>query len=135
MGKPELGRDERYDVNPKRVARHAEIKQIIEEWTMTMTGEKVLAKFLENGVPSAPINDLAQVVDDEHAKAREMFVEVEHPVAGKTKLNGPSIKMSETMPKVRKPAPTLGQHNYEVYKELLGLNEKEIDTLKSEGII
>ena len=98
MGKPELATDERYDKNPKRVERHEEIKPIIEGWTKEQTCEEVLQKLQDGGVPASPINNLAQVTEDPHAKAREMFVHVEHPVAGDTVLTGTQFKMSETNP-------------------------------------
>ena len=135
MGAPELGFDDRFDINPKRVKRHAEIKPIIERWTMARTGEEAIDTLIKHGVPAMPINNLAQVVDDPHAKARELFVEVEHPVAGKTLLNNSHFKMSKTRGRVYEPAPLLGQHNTEVYKELAGLSEREIEAYRSDGTI
>ena len=72
------------------------------------------AKALENttaGVPAAPIYDIAQVVADPHiGGAREMFVDIEHPVAGKMKITGSHIKLSETPTSIRKPSPALGEN-------------------------
>lgn len=91
--------------------------------------------LLENGVPASPINNLAQVVEDPHAQAREMFVHVQHPAAGDTVLNGSQFKMTETDPQIERPAPLLGQHNEEVYRELLGLSAGQIDELAKQGIV
>lgn len=135
MGKPELSVDERYDKNPKRVERYLEIRPIIQEWTKDFTTKEVVDLLLSNGVPASPINDLAQVVNDPHAKAREMFVHVQHPVAGDTVLNGSQFKMTETNPVIERHAPLLGQHNKEVYKELLGLTESQIEEYKEQGIL
>lgn len=135
MGQPELAEDERYDRNPKRVERYQEIKPIIEAWTIGQKSEAVINRLLEAGVPASPINNLAQVAADPHAKAREMFVHVEHPVAGDTVLNGSQFKMSETNPVIEQPAPLLGQHNEEVYKELLGIEGEALETLREEGVI
>lgn len=135
MGKPELSVDERYDKNPKRVERYMEIRPIIQEWTKDFTTKEVVDLLLSNGVPASPINDLAQVVNDPHAKAREMFVHVQHPVAGDTVLNGSQFKMTETNPVIERHAPLLGQHNEEVYKELLGLTESQIEEYKEQGIL
>jgi len=91
---------------------------------------------LAKGIPSCPIYTIDQVVNDPHiAKAREMFVDIEHPVAGKTTLTGNHIKFSEKKAEIRTPAPTLGQHNFKVYKEFVGLDEETIKSYMEKGII
>ena len=97
----------------------------------------VAVEVLDNaGIPCAPINNLSQIVEDPHiAVAREMFVDIEHPVAGKTKLTGSHIKLSETPTSLRTPSPSLGQHNEEVYGAYLGLSPDEIAALKQEGAL
>lgn len=135
MGKESLATDERYDKNPKRVERYLEIRPIIEAWTKEQTTGEIMEQLVAAGVPASPINNLAQVVADPHAKAREMFVNVEHPVAGNTLLNGSQFKMTETNPVIDRHAPMLGEHNQEVYKELLGLTEQELEELRSQGVI
>lgn len=135
MGKPELAADERYDRNPKRVEHYMEIRPVIQEWTRNYTTKDAVELLLEHGVPASPINDLAQVTEDPHARAREMFVHVKHPVAGDTVLNGSQFKMTETDPLIERPAPLLGQHNEEVYGELLGLSAGQIAQLEEQGIM
>lgn len=135
MEKPELALDERYDKNPKRVERYQEIKPIIEDWTRKQTSEEVIDKLLAGGVPASPINNLAQVAADPHANAREMFVHVEHPKAGDTVLNGSQFKMSVTNPRIERHAPLLGEHNEEIYRDLLGIEGQELEALKEEGVI
>ncbi|HWQ79011.1 MAG TPA: CoA transferase [Anaerovoracaceae bacterium] len=135
IGQPEIAFDERFLNNKKRVENHELIKPLIEAWTMTRTVAEAVGELSRVGVPAAPIYDIAQVVADPHVAAREMFVEVEHPKAGKTTLTGSPIKLSETKPAVRTPAPLLGQHNAEVYEELLGLTEAELKQLKEEKVI
>lgn len=135
MGKKELAMDERYDKNPKRVEHYQEIKPIIEAWTLENSSEEAMDQLLEAGVPASPINNLEQVVHDPHANARKMFVHVEHPVAGDTLLNGSQFKMTVTDPVIDTPAPLLGQHNEEVYKELLGFDTSQLEELKKQGVI
>lgn len=136
MNMPELATDERFDKNPKRVQRHAELKPIVSEWTKDKTVDEIVDLLLQAGVPAAPINTIDRVVRDPHiAEAREMFVEVEHPKAGKMKITGSHIKFSDTKAGVRKPAPLLGQHNTEVLSALLNLSEDKIKDLKEKGAI
>lgn len=136
MGQPELGIKPEFDTNWKRVQEHEAVKAIVEAWTLTKSVKEIVDALLEAGVPAAPINNIEQVVNDPHiAGAREMFVEVNHPKAGKMKITGSHIKLSETKPCIKTPAPLLGQHNDEVYKELLGLSFDEIAAMKQDGLI
>jgi crotonobetainyl-CoA:carnitine CoA-transferase CaiB-like acyl-CoA transferase len=63
-----------------------------------------------------------------------MFVEVEHPVAGKIKITGDHIKFSDKKAEVRMPSPTLGQHNFEVYGDVFGLSEETIKEYIEKGV-
>ena len=64
-----------------------------------------------------------------------MFVDVDHPKAGRTKLTGAHIKLSETPPQVHTPAPRLGEHNDAVYGELLGLGVERLASMREAGVI
>lgn len=136
MGQPDLGEKAELDTNWKRVQRHEEVKVLVEAWTITKPVKEIVDALLAAGIPAAPINNIEQVVNDPHiAGAREMFVEVNHPKAGKMKITGSHIKLSETKPCIKTPAPTLGQHNEEVYKELLGLSTDEIAAMQKDGLL
>ncbi|MCX5820362.1 MAG: CoA transferase [Deltaproteobacteria bacterium] len=127
--------DERFLTVKDRVKNHAVLKPLIEAWTKERQVNSVVDTLLEAGVPAAPIYDVKQVVEDPHiAGAREMFVEIDHPLVGRTKLTGCHIKMSETKPSVKTPAPTLGQHNEEIFGGL-GLSEDEVRKMRDEGVI
>lgn len=136
MGDPDLAFRPEFDKNYKRVQNHEEVKKLVEAWTMTKTVDELVDALLAAGVPAAPINTIDKVVNDPHiAGAREMFIEIDHPKAGRMKIAGTHIKMSDTKPCVRTPAPLLGQHNDEVYRDLLGLSADEIAALKEQEII
>ncbi|MBO5495960.1 MAG: CoA transferase, partial [Oscillospiraceae bacterium] len=82
------------------------------------------------------INNVKQIVEDDHIRnAREMFVEVDHPVIGPMVVNGNPIKLMDMMPRVNYPAPTLGQHNEEILKGFVGLSDEEFEALKANGTI
>jgi len=107
----------------------------VSAWVAERTVEEVIDILSKAGIPVAPVNDLDDVMANEQAQAREMFVKVEHPVLGETTLPGFPIKFSETQGKMTTPAPLLGQHNDEVYSGLLGLSEAELEALRKEGVI
>lgn len=133
---PELITDERFLTVPLRVKNNEILKQYIESWTKQYTVDTIVNLALSKKIPSSPIYDLKQIVEDEHiAKVRQMFVDIEHPVIGKMKMNGNPIKLSETPAQIHKPAPTLGQHNYQVYCDLLGMPKDQVDEYIKRGII
>ena len=136
MNTPELKEDPRYLNVSDRVERHAEVKAVIDKWIAPRKSGDVLKTLASAGIPCAPIYDIRQVVEDPHiAGAREMFVEVEHPVAGSVKLTGSHIKLSATPSSLRTPSPSLGQHNEDVYGEYLGLSAEDIAALEQEGVL
>ena len=127
--------DERFLNVPLRVANNELQKQYIEEWTMQYTVDEIVEKVLAKGIPAAPIFNVKQITEDEHiAKAREMFIEIDHPVIGKMKVNGSPIKLMDMMPRINCPAPTLGQHNEEILAEL-AYTAEQIGQFKERGVI
>lgn len=71
------------------------LKPFIEEWTKAHTIDWVVETLLDAGIPASPVNTIDRVVKDPHiAEAREMFVELEHPVAGKMKVTGNQLKFT-----------------------------------------
>ena len=127
--------DERFLNVPLRVANNEIQKQYIEEWTMQYTVDEIVEKVLAKGIPAAPMFNVRQITEDEHiAKAREMFIEIDHPTIGRMKVNGSPIKLMDMMPRINCPAPTLGQHNEEIL-EGLGYTAEQIADFKERGVI
>ncbi|MCD8125724.1 MAG: CoA transferase [Lachnospiraceae bacterium] len=128
--------DERFLNVPLRVENNEIQKKYIESWTRQYTVDEVVDIVLSHGIPAGPIYDVAQITEDEHiADAREMFIEIEHPVIGKMKVNGNPVKLMDTMPRINRPAPTLGQHNQEIYGEWLDVPEEELEQLQKDHVI
>lgn len=134
--KPEMLTDERFATNDLRCINHAPLKELIEDWSKDYTIDEAVEFVLAGGVPAAPIYDMKRVTEDEHiAGAREMFVPLKHPIIGDMKVNGCQVKLSDTKPEIKTPAPSLGQDNKEIYRELLNLDDEKLDQLSGEGII
>ena len=134
MGQPELCEDPRFYTNIKRVENHEALKVILEDWLKDYDTQTAVQMILDAGVPAGPIYDIKQVTEDPHiAGAREMFVEIDHPVAGKMKITGNQIKLSATPVTYHDPAPLLGQHTDEILTEFLGMSADEIQKLKDKG--
>jgi len=122
--------------NYDRVKAHKEVKRIVEEWTEKKSVKEIVDFFLSKQIPCAPLYTVKDVVEDKHiAVARRMIREVEHPVAGKMKVVGSPINLSETPAEIRSPAPLLGEHTELVLKDILNLTEAQIAELKKKNAI
>lgn len=135
MQMPELTQDERFFDNMHRLQNQAELKAIIEGWLQDKCIDETVAMLLQAGVPASPINTIDRVVNDPHiAQDREMFVDCEHPVAGRLKLTGNHIKLSGA-PCSISPAPLLGQHTEEVLGEWLSYSTDRVERLRQQGAL
>jgi len=135
-GMTALGADERFASNPRRIENHGSLKPIIEGWTSSRRVDDIVGLLTEHGIPACPIYSVRDVVEDRHiAEAREMVVEMEQPGVGMVKLLGCPVKMSETRPAPKGPAPTLGEDTEEVLRELLGVSTAEIEELRRKGVL
>ena len=136
MEKPELIDDPKYKTNALRVQNRVELDKIVESWTMSKSTDELIEILLPKGFACAPILTLDQVAQNEQiAGARNMFPEIDDPEVGKMRFTNSAVKMSETMPEIRCPAPMLGQHNEDIYSSLLGFTSEKIQQLKDEGVI
>ena len=125
-----------YKDNYDRVKAHEAVKRIVEEWTEEKRVKEIVDFFLSKQIPCAPLYTVKDVVEDQHiAVARRMIREVEHPVAGKMKVIGSPINLSETPAEINAPAPLLGQHTDSVLKDILNLTEAQIAELKKKNAI
>ena len=136
LGREDLLTDPRFDTNIHRCENYAALKPEIEKWSIEHTIAECVSLIDSAGVPVAPINMLADVVNDEHiAGAREMFIHMHHPVIGDMTVPGNPVKLLDTKPDISKCAPDLGQDNKAVYGEMLGLTEGDLETLKAHNVI
>ena len=123
LGKSELLADARFDTNSNRTAHVKELSAILNDVFKQKTIHEWMEVLETAELPCAPINTVADIVNDPQIKARKMIVELEHPVAGHLKMAGVPVKMSATPGAVERPAPMLGQHTAELLKEILGWDE------------
>ncbi|PRZ44137.1 crotonobetainyl-CoA:carnitine CoA-transferase CaiB-like acyl-CoA transferase [Antricoccus suffuscus] len=111
MGHPELATDPRYATNADRAVRNAELRPIVEPWIRARSNADLVALF-GGRIPIGPVNSIADIFGDPHAKVREMLVQVEQPgSAVPVTIAGAPIKLSATPAAVRRRAPLLGEQN------------------------
>lgn len=129
MGREDMIEDPRYSKAEARRQNKAEIYEEIEKFTKAHTLDECERILEEHGVPNGRINTMVMVCNDPQIAARNMIVEVDHPVAGKYKMAGSPIKFSNYPDTTYAPAPTLGQHTREVLEQRLGMSKESVDEL------
>ncbi len=130
----ELVDDERFITNDDRMENRSVLAEELEKTLKKKDTGEWMEVFNEAGFPAGPIFDYEQVFEDEHTKAREMMVEMDHPVEGKVKGLGIPVKLSETPGGIRRAAPLLGEHTEETLSKL-GYSEAEISDLRERGVV
>jgi len=124
IGRPELGRDERYAKNEGRQKHAPEIRAIIGKWTAQRTRDEIV-DTLSRLVPTGPVNTMADIFEDPHTAAREMLPEIEQVGARPVKLAGQPIKLTRTPSRIYRRAPVLGEHNDEILAEI-GMSQADL---------
>ena len=135
LGLPELADDPRFVTNAARNANRPALIAALQDALLGKAYEEWETILLPAGIPMGAINTIDAVVAHPQVAARGTLVECDHPVAGRIRLVGPPVRMSETPGAVRAPAPLLGEHTAEVLKTRLGLSEDELERLRSERVI
>jgi len=135
IGRGDLTRDPGFATAAARRDRRDQIAAIIQGWTSQRPKTEVVRTLTSAGVPAAPVNNVSEMVADPQVRAREMFVELDHPTYGPLKTTGTPLKLSETPGRVRWLAPLPGEHNEEVFVGLLGHSKDDLARWRSEGVI
>jgi formyl-CoA transferase len=135
MGRPELATGPEYSTHVARGERQAELDELMSAWTRTKSRDELLALMAKFAVPAGLIYRAPEMLEDPHFKARQAIISAAHPDFGALRMQNVAPKLSETPGGIRSPSPRLGEHNEEVFLELLGLSRERFAQLRSEGII
>lgn len=131
LGHPEMGEDPRFATTPQRMQHLAELVGLMRQYAAETTVDAFLARAEEHDVPASAILKLDEVADAPQVRHNEVFVEREHPVAGRVREPRPAARLSATPQRVGDHAPLFGQHSDEVVREL-GLDPA---ALRAAGVI
>jgi CoA:oxalate CoA-transferase len=136
INRNDLLSDERFVSNKLRTEHIAALNTILDNVFSTKTADEWLSLFETVQIPCAPINKVDAVMSDAQVLARNMIVEVEDNIAGKVKIAGNPIKMTTLAEEpTRDKVPEIGEHNTEVYHQLLGYSDADLALLKQDGVI
>jgi crotonobetainyl-CoA:carnitine CoA-transferase CaiB-like acyl-CoA transferase len=134
IDRPELIDDTRFCTNTERLKHVEEIDQIIEEWTLRRTRDDALALLQVADVTAGPVYNSGELIDDIHAKTRQVFVEVPDREAGQILMHDVIPRLSETPGCIRRPAPQLGEDSEVVLNEI-GYDFAAIARLARDGVV
>jgi crotonobetainyl-CoA:carnitine CoA-transferase CaiB-like acyl-CoA transferase len=135
LGRNDLIIDPRFATMAARRQQRAELENIIKAWARQKTRRELWEGLRDLDYFGAPVLSTSEVLADPHIKARQAFIERDHPTAGRTTLLAPWIHLSKTPASIRDDAPALGQHTDEVLEKLLSLSAAELRDLRAQGAI
>lgn len=136
MGQPELAKDPRYMTHLARGEHQAELDELINAWTSTLTMDEVEQAMVDHSIPAGRVYTAKDMVADPHFRAREAIVEVETQSRGPIRMQNAFPRLSKTPSGIRRPAPAVpGQDNFEVYGSILGIGEEELTRLEAQGVV
>ncbi len=135
VGRRELAADPRFDTNARRVENRDELLGILGEMFCARPRHEWIDLLNRAGVPCSPVQDIREVFESPQVLETGMLREIDHPTAGKVRMAGLPVKFSGTPASVRLAPPLLGEHNEQVLKEWLELDDQAIVELRSRGTL
>lgn len=135
IGREELKDDPSFANARGRFAQQDTINAMIDDWCGERSRDEAYGLMREKKIPVAPVRNLDEVNNDEHMHARGMLEHLNHPDMGKIVLANSPLRFPEIGLNEISFHPTLGEHNEEIYGELLGLDEETIASMKEEKVI
>lgn len=135
MGRPEPIADPAFEKMEYRRQHPEPVHKAVSGFCMRHTKEELYEEGQRHRISVTPINTVREFMESAHTKARQTFIEMEHPVIGKYLHFGPIPKLSETPGRVTRTAPLVGQHNEEIYCGELGFSKEDLLALSAAGVI
>lgn len=117
IGLDDLPNDERYNTNPNRVKNRQQLIPLLQEKFKQEDTAYWKQRCDEVGIPCGPIQNLEQVYHDPQLNERNMFIKMEHPVAGEINMIGSPLKLSRTPVSYRHYPPMIGEHNDDIFNK------------------
>ncbi|HLZ69608.1 MAG TPA: CoA transferase [Dehalococcoidia bacterium] len=134
-GNPPGCDDARFATVTSRLENHDAVDELIAGWTQTLPREEAVVRLRAEGLMAGPVLDDADAMADPHLAARGFFWEIDQADTGRHRYPGMPYRFANAKPGVRQPPILLGEHNAQIYKELLGVSDAAYEQLIAEGHI
>jgi crotonobetainyl-CoA:carnitine CoA-transferase CaiB-like acyl-CoA transferase len=135
MGNPEWAEADIFQDFASRSGNWDALKPLLEDWAQDKSVQEVYHAAQAKRVPFAPVSTMGDLFNSDHLKARGFFATIGHPVVGELQYPGAPYRFSASPWALRRPAPTLGQHNGEIYCGKLGFSQQELEAWRKAGVI
>ena len=135
LGIDRIANDPRFAGAPARKRNEDALDAELTGAIAQLGADDCVARLREAGVLAAPVNSAPAVMGDPQIQSREYFVAIERAVVGTHLYPGAVARILETPLRADAPAPLLGEHNRQVFAEVLGMGDEEIAELESAGVI
>jgi len=135
IGRPDLAEDASLGSAAGRLLRHDELDAAIAEWTRSRTRAGVMTRLQAAGVPAGMVQRSRDLLEDPQYAAREFYRYLEHPVMGITPYAGHAYRIAGYANGPRSPAPTLGEHTYQILSEFLGFDDERVAEAYASGAV
>jgi crotonobetainyl-CoA:carnitine CoA-transferase CaiB-like acyl-CoA transferase len=135
MGNPDWAKQDWCQTKQGRAENADALRVLMTEWTMKHTKREIVELAQSRRSPASMLADMSDVMADQHLRSRDYFVTANHPLAGEVEYPSAPYKLSETPSILRSTAPLLGQHNEEIYSDLLKYSKERLAELREAGVI
>lgn len=135
LGMEDIKSDQRFSTNELRTKNQKVLFLLLAKVFEEKTVNEWISILDATGIPVAPINTVDKLLDNPQLKARNMLLDMHHPVIGGMKVAGTPIKLEKTPGDISSPAPVLGQHTEEVLKNILNIDDSMISYWKKNGVL
>ncbi len=135
IDRPDLITDPRFSTPDDRTERREELEAIFQAWFDDHTRMQVFAAGQREMLPCAPIMETPEALQNLHFRERSYFVDLMHSDAGALTYTGLPFRLSDNDVTPNTPAPRLGQHNAEIYADLLDITPSELAELHAKGVV
>ena len=134
LGDPAWAKDVKFETVSGRIKHQEEMDSGIESWTQTLGKYELMELCQKSGVRAMPVQSSEdRVENDPQLRHRGMYTEMKHPMLGNWKFQNAPFKLEKSPARVDKPPPMIGQHNREIFENLLGLTLEEISEAYDDG--
>jgi len=134
-GCAELAQEPRFKTMSQRIIHRGELIPLIADVMRTRSKREWIEALEVANVPCGPINNMKEVFEDPQVRHRQLRVDMPHPSGGTASVVRSPVRLSETPVEYRLAPPTLGQHNEDILKGLLGKSDAEIARLKADKTV
>jgi len=135
IDRPELAEDPRYKTSRERIARADELESLLAEWIGRHDFADIEARLVGSNVPFGGIYTAADIAADPHFKARDNLATIEDGELGSITMPAVVPRLEGTPGRIAFAGPSLGAHNDEIYKGVLGKTDAELEVLRKERVI